>query len=82
SNYYPDFIVKRSADEIYIVETKGREDTEDPYKIERLKQWCEDMNKKDSGVKYNWLYVKQEEYEKYKPKNFKECEKVFGQDHR
>jgi type III restriction enzyme len=77
SNYYPDFIVKKSEREIWIVETKGREDMEDPHKIERLRQWCEDVNEKDSGVEYRWLYVRQEEYEKYNPKNFKECEKVF-----
>ncbi|MBI3195086.1 MAG: type III restriction endonuclease subunit R, partial [Ignavibacteriae bacterium] len=76
SNYFPDFIVKVSEKEIYIVETKGREDLEDPHKIERLKQWCEDINKKNSGVKYNWLYVKQEEYEKYKPKRFSELIKL------
>ena len=82
SNYYPDFIVKKSEKEIWVVETKGREDLHDPLKIERLKQWCEDVNKKDSGVKYSWLYVKQEEYEKYKPKGFSECQKLFGQGHK
>jgi type III restriction enzyme len=70
SNYYPDFIVKKSQKEIWIVETKGREDLEDPLKLERLKQWCDDVNKKNSGVTYSWLYVKQDDYEKYKPKNF------------
>ncbi|MBM2840918.1 MAG: hypothetical protein HW412_1446 [Bacteroidetes bacterium] len=77
SNYYPDFIVKKSAKEVWIVETKGREDLEDPHKVERLKQWCEDVNKKNSGVTYSWLYIKQEEYEKYKPKSFGECQKLF-----
>jgi len=79
SNYYPDFIVKKSDKEIYIVETKGREDLEDPLKIERLKQWCEDVNKKNSGVKYSWLYVKQEQYEKYKAKTFSELIRAFKQ---
>jgi type III restriction enzyme len=76
SNYYPDFIVKKSEKEIYIVETKGREDLDDPLKIERLKQWCEDVNKKNSGVKYSWLYVKQEQYEKFKAKTFGEMVKL------
>ena len=70
SNYYPDFIVKKSQKEIWIVETKGREDLDDPLKIGRLKQWCDDVNKKNSGVTYSWLYVKQDDYEKYKPRNF------------
>jgi len=44
SNYYPDFIVKKSFNEVYIVETKGQEDLDAPLKIERLKQWCADIN--------------------------------------
>ena len=76
SNYYPDFIVKKSEKEIYIVETKGVEYAHDPLKIERLKQWCEDVNKKESGVTYSWLYVKQEEFGKYKAKNFGELVKL------
>ncbi len=71
-DYYPDFFVKASEKEIYIVETKGREDLDDPLKITRLKQWCEDVNKSQSEVRCYCLYVKQDEFEKYKPKNFRE----------
>ena len=35
ANYYPDFIVKRTEAEIWIVETKGREDLDDPRKVRR-----------------------------------------------
>ena len=77
SNFYPDFIIKISEKEIYIVETKGREDLDDPPKIERLKQWVVDINATQKKVKYNWLYIKQEEFEKYKPKNFKELKAIF-----
>lgn len=70
SDYYPDFLVKLSAKEVYIVETKGREDLDDVLKIERLKQWCEDVNKRQSKVHYSMLYVKQEQYEKFKPQTF------------
>ena len=69
-DYYPDFIVKTSEKELYIVETKGREDLDDPLKIARLRQWCEDVNKLQSKMKCHCLYVRQEEYEKYTPKNF------------
>lgn len=78
SNYYPDFIVKRNEKEIWIVETKGREDVDDPLKIERLKQWCEDVNKISEKVKYNYLYIRQEEYEKYKAVNFSGLIKLFS----
>ncbi|MGH2574334.1 MAG: type III restriction endonuclease subunit R, partial [Ignavibacteria bacterium] len=72
SNYYPDFIVKKSPTEIYIIETKGREDIEDPHKIERLEQWCQDINKIQKEVKFAWLFVKEEEYKKYKVSSFEE----------
>lgn len=76
SNYYPDFIVKRNEKEIWIVETKGREDVDDPLKIERLNQWCEDVNNKSEKVRFNYLYVRQEEYEKYKARDFSELVKT------
>lgn len=76
-DYYPDFFVKVSQKDLYIVETKGREDLDDPLKIARLKQWCEDVNKTQANVMCHCLYVRQEEYEKYKPRNFSELAKNF-----
>ena len=76
ADYYPDFLVKISQKETYVVETKGREDLDDPLKIERLKQWCDDVNKNQSKVKYAMLYVKQEDFEKYRAKSFKEIIKA------
>lgn len=72
SYYYPDFFVKVDNKNIYIVETKGREDLDDPLKIERLRQWCEDANRRQKKITYKMLYVKQEEWDKYKPKDFAE----------
>lgn len=72
SDYYPDFLVKVTNKEVYIVETKGREDLDDVLKIERLKQWCQDVNKRQNKVKYEMLYVKQDDYDKFKPQNFKD----------
>jgi len=76
-DYYPDFFVKVSEKDVYIVETKGREDLDDPLKIERLKQWCEDVNKSQAIVNYHCLYVRQEEYEKYPSRNFSDLAKNF-----
>ena len=70
SNYYPDFFVRNTDGEVWIVETKGREDLDDPHKWERLKQWCKDASKTDSGRKYQALFVREEDWEKYTPKNF------------
>ena len=76
-DYYPDFFVKVSEKEIYIVETKGREDLDDVEKIKRLYQWCDDINSVQNKVKFTALYVKQEDYEKYTPKSFEELVKNF-----
>lgn len=72
SNYYPDFIVKKSASEIYIVETKGREDPDDPLKIRRLNQWCSDINSVQSEVRFDWVFVDQETFESYPPRDFEQ----------
>ena len=76
--YYPDFLVKKNEKEIFIVETKGREDLDDPRKIERLAQWCKDANAYQQKVRYEMLYIKQNDWEKYRPKTFDECVRVFG----
>jgi len=77
SNYYPDFIVKESGKNIYIIETKGLEDLDVPLKMERLKQWCEDVNKIQDEVRFDYIFVDQEGYEKYKPTSFKQVAEGF-----
>ena len=72
SNYYPDFLVKVSDKEICIVETKGQEDLDVPLKIRRLRQWCEDINQAQADVKYDFVYVDEESFEKFKPASFRE----------
>lgn len=77
SNYYPDFIVKISGSEIYIVETKGEEDLDDPLKIKRLAQWCDDINAAQSEIRFDWVFVDQETFDSYPPRNFKELVQIF-----
>ena len=60
-DYFPDFFVK-TKDRIYIIETKGREDLEDIRKIERLKQWCKDVNSVQNEDTFIPLYVKEEDF--------------------
>jgi len=72
SNYYPDFIVKTSPNEICIVETKGLEDTDVPLKMERLKKWCEDINAAQNNIHFDYAFVEEEEFTKYAPKSFKD----------
>jgi type III restriction enzyme len=77
SNYYPDFFVKLSNKRIVIVETKGQEDLDVPLKMQRLRQWCEDVNRVQTYVEYNFVYVDQESFEKYKPVSFSQLVDVF-----
>lgn len=72
SNYYPDFLVKVSEKEIVIVETKGLADLDVPLKMARLRQWCEDINRVQSKVMYDYVYVDQEGFEEYRPVSFKQ----------
>jgi type III restriction enzyme len=68
SNYYPDFLIKLSDKRIVIAETKGQEDLDVPLKMRRLCQWCEDINRVQSNVTYDFVYVDEESFEKYNPK--------------
>lgn len=79
ATYYPDFFVKRDDKTVYIIETKGREEQNDLLKYERLQKWCEDVNNRQDRVVYKALYIKQEEWKKYKCGSFGELVRVFKQ---
>ncbi len=70
SNYYPDFLVKLTDGRIVVVETKGQEDLDVRLKVQRIRQWCEDINGLQSDVTYDFVYVGEEGFKKYKPKSF------------
>ena len=72
SNYYPDFLVKLSDRHTVIVETKGQVDLDVPQKMARLRQWCADVNRVQSNVTYDFVYVDEPSFDKYKPKSFRE----------
>jgi type III restriction enzyme len=68
--YYPDFIVKLCDGQVVIVETKGQEDLDVPQKMARLRQWCEDINKAQSAIQYDYVFVDESGFSKYRPKTF------------
>ena len=72
SNYYPDFVVKMTNKKVFIVETKGQEDLDVPLKMQRLRQWCEDVNRVQHDKEHDFVYVDQESFEKYKPTSFRQ----------
>ncbi|MCR9193755.1 MAG: DEAD/DEAH box helicase family protein [Hyphomonas sp.] len=79
SNYYPDFLVKLDDKYIVIVETKGQEDLDVPLKTARLKQWCEDINRVQSDVTYDFVFVDEESFGSYSPKSFADLAANFRQ---
>ncbi|MXY99152.1 type III restriction endonuclease subunit R, partial [Candidatus Poribacteria bacterium] len=72
SNYYPDFILKLTDGRVIVVETKGREDLDVPRKMQRLSQWCEDVNRTMTDVNYDFVYVDQESFDIYTPQTFQQ----------
>lgn len=78
ASYFPDFVVKKSEAEIWIVETKGREDLNDPPKWDRLKIWCQDASA-SGEVTYRAMFVREEEFEasQTKLKDFTMAQQVF-----
>ena len=77
ANYYPDFLVKVSDREVFIVEIKGREDLDVPLKMARLKQWCEDSNKTQDDVRFDFVFVDEDGFKKYRPGTFAALVKGF-----
>jgi type III restriction enzyme len=82
SDYYPDFLVKVSEQEVWIIETKGREDLDDIEKIKRLRQWCVDINTTQKVQAFSVLYIRQDAWEKLPkhPSGFRELAQIFGKD--
>jgi type III restriction enzyme len=77
SNYYPDFVVKLADNRLIIVETKGQEDLNVPQKMARLGQWCEDINRIQSDVACDFIYVDEEGFRKYHPQTFEQLMRGF-----
>jgi len=69
--YYPDFLVKLTNGEYWLIETKGLIDLEVAHKDKRAKQWCKDATSL-TGNKWAFMRVNQKDFEKYRFKSVKE----------
>jgi type III restriction enzyme len=78
ASYYPDFFVKTSDNHIVIVETKGREELDLPNKLGRLKQWCDDVNAMHLEHVFSFVYVDEDNFQKYSYKSFDALLKSFS----
>ena len=68
STYTPDFIVKDARGDVWVIETKGREELDLPRKMARLAQWCDDAtaaSRAEGGPAYRFVYVDQEGFERH-----------------
>lgn len=79
AEYYPDFLVKTSDTDFFVLETKGREDLDDVRKIKRLTAWCTDINAAQNSYRYTALYIRQEDWDKKRQdlRSFSEIKNIF-----
>ena len=80
STYTPDFLVKSTEGDVWIIETKGREELDLPRKMSRLAQWCEDANLASAtqgGPAYRFAYVDQERFDRHPPASLAELVTMF-----
>lgn len=75
SSYTPDFLIKQSAAETWVVETKGSERIADPAKFQRLEQWCRDAT--TQVVRMRALYVDEAAWKKLRPRTFEDLIRAF-----
>lgn len=82
SAYYPDFVVRLATGEIFIIETKGLEDTDVALKWHRLVQWVEDATRADiDGSVYRAMFIPEDDFyevETIGPKSFQALIDLFG----
>jgi len=76
-NYYPDFFVKKTEQEYFLIETKGREDIQDALKLKRLASWCEDVNNNQSSVKWDFVFIEEKIFYKNVFNNFDDIVSTF-----
>ena len=69
----PIFIVRTTDGNIWMVETKGREELDLPQKMARLRQWCADAteaSRDNGGEQYGFVYVDQDSFAQHCPSSF------------
>jgi type III restriction enzyme len=69
--YDPDFVAVHTDGTHYLIETKGREDIDVPYKDRAATLWCENATKL-TGTKWRYLKILQIEFGKLQPTRFEE----------
>jgi type III restriction enzyme len=73
--YEPDFVAVTPDGGHYLIETKGREDVDVANKDRAASLWCENATKL-TGVEWEYIKVRQKEFEKLQPDEFVDI-KIF-----
>jgi type III restriction enzyme len=69
SHYYPDFIVRTSKGEIFIIETKGLQDLDVAPKWKRLVQWCDDASaSSEDNRRFTPLFITEADFNEMETK--------------
>jgi len=71
--YEPDFVIILENGEHYLVETKGLEDRDVPFKDRAARLWCEYASDL-TGIKWNYIKVLQKDFKRLEPTLFSDLE--------
>jgi type III restriction enzyme len=71
-HYYPDFVAVDTSGTHYLIETKGREDTDVINKDRAATVWCDHASTL-TGQQWRYVKVMQREYESLQPGTLAEC---------
>lgn len=77
NNYFPDFFVKKTEQEYFVIETKGRQDIQDDFKLKRLSSWCEDVNNNQDNVKWDFVFIEEKVFYKNEFYTFEDIVNTF-----
>jgi len=62
---------------IYIIKTKGLEDLDVPLKMDRLGKWCNYINASQKKIRFDFVFVDEEDFKRHKPDSFDGLVKSF-----
>ena len=68
--YYPDWVAVDEDGTHWLIETKGREDTDLAHKDDAARRWCENATSL-TGTPWRYMKVLQKAYEEHRPRTFR-----------
>jgi hypothetical protein len=77
--YFSRFDAEINRALLFLREINSEEWHDRPLKMERLRQWCEDINRVQSDVTYDFVYVDEESFNHYNPTSFRQLMEGFGE---